>query len=333
MARSARDDYPGAIHHVMARGVNGRPIFYSTSDRADFLDRIGTVLCETTTRALAWALMPNHLHFVIRTGNQPLSKLMQCVLTGYAMAFNHKYDRKGHLFQNRYKSINVGDVGYLRILVSYVHLNPLAAGLVSNLSELAVFPWSGHAAIVGRACPQWQDVDFLLHEFGDKKTALSNYLSHLYSHGVRVMDSDEPERELRDLLADDLLIPSDEVSEAGNTNSANSIDPSSQVHFGVDDKLPVDPEQIFNTFAAKILEELDVSWTELRKPGRSRRQVSCARAILCHYCVRSLGMKLEHAGRLLNMSAAGVRKAALRGTSSIEVFPLLSRSRRPVPFD
>jgi hypothetical protein len=258
---------------------------------------------------------------------------MQCVLTGYAMFFNHKYDRKGHLFQNRYKSINVGDVGYLRTLVSYVHLNPLAAGLVSNLSELAVFPWSGHAAIVGRAHPQWQDVDSLLHEFGDKKTALPNYLSHLYSHGVRVMDSDEPERELRGLLADDLLIPSDEATEAGNTNSADSTDPGSQVHFGVDDKLPVDPEQIFNAFATKILEELDVSWAELRKPGRSRRQVSCARAILCHYCVRSLGMKLEHAGRLLNMSAAGVRKAALRGKSSMDVFPLLSRSRIPVPLD
>ena len=105
MPRQARIDAPGALHHVIVRGIERRKIFKDNIDRRDFLTRLGKVLSETNTRCFAWALVPNHFHLLLRSGNRSLATVMRRLLTGYAMGFNRRHRRSGQLFQNRYKSI------------------------------------------------------------------------------------------------------------------------------------------------------------------------------------------------------------------------------------
>ena len=149
MPRQPRLDAPGLLQHVMARGIERREIFRDDKDRKAFLDRLAIILEETQTQCYAWALIPNHVHLLLRTGPTPLSKVMRRLMTGYAITFNKRHKRAGHLFQNRYKSIICEEDPYLLELIRYIHLNHLRAKLVRDLKELDKYPWTGHSAILG----------------------------------------------------------------------------------------------------------------------------------------------------------------------------------------
>jgi REP element-mobilizing transposase RayT len=130
MPRKARIDAPGALHHIIFRGIEQRLIFRDDRDRDQLIDRLSEILAETDTPCYAWALMPNHVHFLLKTGLTPIATIMRRLLTGYAGYFNRRHRRHGHLFQNRYKSILCQEESYFRELVRYIHLNPLRAKLV-----------------------------------------------------------------------------------------------------------------------------------------------------------------------------------------------------------
>ena len=114
MPRRSRIDAPGALHHIICRGIERRRIFKDNQDRDNFIKRLGGILLETKTPCYAWALTPNHFHILTRTGSAPLSTVMRRLLTGYAIYFNRRHRRSGHLFQNRYKSIVCQEHIYLR---------------------------------------------------------------------------------------------------------------------------------------------------------------------------------------------------------------------------
>ncbi|MBW1717298.1 MAG: transposase, partial [Deltaproteobacteria bacterium] len=150
MPRHARLDAPGVLQHVMARGIERRKIFWDDKDRTSFLERLALILEETQTQCYAWALIPNHFHLLLRTGPTPLSTVMRRLMTGYAVTFNLRHRRAGHLFQNRYKSVVCEEDPYLLELIRYIHLNPLRAKLVNDLKELDKYLWTGHSALVGK---------------------------------------------------------------------------------------------------------------------------------------------------------------------------------------
>src|SRR5512139_1561836 len=102
MPRGPRLDAPNTLHHVMVRGIEGRSIFRDDRDREDFVRRLGEVAVAKDLTTYAWALLPNHLHLLLRTGTPPLARAMRSLLTAYAGAFNRRHRRRGHLFQNRY---------------------------------------------------------------------------------------------------------------------------------------------------------------------------------------------------------------------------------------
>ncbi len=129
MPRKARVDAPGALHHIIIRGIERKPIFKDKIDYGNFIDRLGKILVDTGTACFAWALITNHAHFLFRTGMVPISTVMRRLLTGYAQQFNRRHQRHGHLFQNRYKSILCEEDRYLLELVRYIHLNPMRAGI------------------------------------------------------------------------------------------------------------------------------------------------------------------------------------------------------------
>jgi REP element-mobilizing transposase RayT len=97
MPRSARLDAPGVLHHVMIRGIERRNIFRNNRDRNDLIERLEILLPETQTKCYAWAFMHNHAHFLFRSGIAGLSTLMRRLLTGYAVTFNKRHKRHGHL--------------------------------------------------------------------------------------------------------------------------------------------------------------------------------------------------------------------------------------------
>ncbi len=163
MPRQARLDAPGVLQHIMARGIERREIFRDDKDRQSFLDRLALILEKTQTQCYAWALIPNHFHLLLRTdpsasadasrcraGATPLSNVMRRLMTGYAVTFNRRHRRAGHLFQNRYKSVVCEEDPYLLELIRYIHLNPLRAKLVEDLKGLDKCKWVGHGVLLGK---------------------------------------------------------------------------------------------------------------------------------------------------------------------------------------
>ncbi len=169
MPRGPRVDFPGAVHHVYARGIEKRPIYLDDADRKSFLDRIGKNLPKWGMRCLAWALMPNHFHLLLQSDNGYLPSFMHCLLTGYSIRFNERHHRVGHLFQNRYMSPVVCKDGYFRDVVRYIHLNPVRSEIVRSIDELEEYPWTGHRHITRGGPPAWQDTGLLKIEFDDPR--------------------------------------------------------------------------------------------------------------------------------------------------------------------
>ena len=157
MPRQARLDAPGTFHHVIVRGIEKRQIVDDDKDRKSFVDRMGSLALETDTAIYAWTLMGNHAHIFLRSGPLGLSKYMTRLLTGYAVFYNRRHGRHGHLFQNRFKSIIVEEDAYFQELVRYIHLNPLRAGIIDSIFKLERYRWCGHSVILGKLKNDWQD--------------------------------------------------------------------------------------------------------------------------------------------------------------------------------
>jgi putative transposase len=175
MPRQTRLDAPGALHHVMGRGIERTNVFRADRDRDDFLNRLAKLCLDGNLTVYAWSLLSNHVHLLVRTGRQPLARSLKKLLTGYVVNFNLRHKRAGHLFQNRYKSIICEDDPYLLELARYIHLNPLRAGVVNDLEALKDYRWVGHSAIMGRVQREWQDIDTVLSYFGGGRGAIEQY--------------------------------------------------------------------------------------------------------------------------------------------------------------
>jgi REP element-mobilizing transposase RayT len=163
----------------MGRGIEKRKIFWNDEDRDDLISRLAELGEKQALKIYAWALLPNHFHLLCKTQNWPLSSSMRKLLTGYAVNFNRRHKRYGHLFQNRYKSIVCQEDNSLLELVRYIHLNLLRAGIVKNLLELNRSPWTGHSALVGKKKKAWQDTEYILSFFGNGPKGIKKYLEFI----------------------------------------------------------------------------------------------------------------------------------------------------------
>ncbi|MDR1634320.1 MAG: transposase [Bifidobacteriaceae bacterium] len=127
----------------MVRGVNREPVFRDDADRRRFLDSLRRAKGQTGVKVLAYALMGNHVHLLVECPADTLSALVHRAGGRYAQWFNHRYQRIGHLFQNRFKSLPVTDTDYLATAVTYIHLNPVRANLSADATS---YPWSSRQA-------------------------------------------------------------------------------------------------------------------------------------------------------------------------------------------
>ena len=176
MPRQARLDVPGALHHIMVRGIDKSNIFRDVQDKARFLERLGQNVQDAKCSVYAWVLMDNHVHILFRSGQGGISSVMRKLLTWYAQYFNRKHRRKGHLFENRYKSILCDEDTYLLALVRYIHLNPVRAAIIKTMAELDKYSWSGHRAIIEKVHYPWMNTATVLAQFGaTKRKAMKAY--------------------------------------------------------------------------------------------------------------------------------------------------------------
>lgn len=322
MPRLARLDAPGVLHHVIMRGIERRKIFRDDTDRNDLLERLNELLPETKTACYAWALLPNHAHFLFRTGDVGLSTLMRRLLTGYAVRFNRRHNRHGQLFQNRYKSIICQEDIYLRELVRYIHLNPLRVKVVGEISELNGYGYCGHSVLMGKKKRQWQDTEYVLSYFGRTiSEARKRYLSYIKA-GI-----DQGRRP--------------ELVGGGLIRSLGGWTEVKKRWLEGMDRLKGD-ERILgeNDFVMEVLAEANERYTRqyaLKRLGydlkkieqivtgiyeiereelysRSRQKVRAeARSLFCYWAVRELGISGVFLARRLGMSQPGVVYATNKG--------------------
>jgi Transposase and inactivated derivatives len=176
MPRQARLDVPGALHHIMVRGINKADIFVDNEDKTRFLERLGQNVTEGKCFVYAWVLMDNHVHILFKSGGYGISTVMRKLLTWYAQYYNRRHKRTGHLFENRYKSILCDEDNYLLSLICYIHLNPIRVNIVKTIEELDRYPFCGHRAIIGKDKHLWTDADYVLSQFGrTRQKGLAEY--------------------------------------------------------------------------------------------------------------------------------------------------------------
>ena len=155
MARPLRIEFPGAIYHVTSRGDRRDAIFGDDADRRTLLAVLAHAFQRFDAKALAYCLMGNHYHLVVRTQQANLSLLMRHLNGVYTQRFNRRYDKVGHVFQGRFNAILVDRDSYLLSLCRYVELNPLRSRLARSPADWA---WSSYRAHAGLTeAPDWLD--------------------------------------------------------------------------------------------------------------------------------------------------------------------------------
>lgn len=164
MPRRPRVHVPGGIYHVILRGNACEPIFFRDKDRYCLNDLMAEVLERYASRLHAFCWMTNHIHAAIQVSNQPLSGLMCWLVSRYARYLNRRRKRTGHVFERRHRALLITDDAYLLGLVRYIHLNPVAAGLVQFPEQ---YPWSSHRSYCGKQKLEWVTTRTVLSCFAD----------------------------------------------------------------------------------------------------------------------------------------------------------------------
>ena len=320
MPRRARLDAPGTLHHVIIRGIERRKIADDDKDRSGFVDRMGRLSIDLNTPIYSWSLMTNHAHILLKSGPSGLPDFMRKLLTGYAINYNKRNRRYGHLFQNRYKTIVCEEDAYFKELVRYIHLNPLRAGLVDTLSKLDWYKWSGHSVILGRRKNLWQDRGYVLTWFGPTDREAKQHYRRFVEKGIAI--GRQPQ-----LVGGGLIrslggwaqvkairrIGEKEASDERISGSGKFVERITQ-ETALTNKYrysDLDRKQKARNIISNLCKKRGVSVDALQA-GSRRSQISKIRAELSLMLVDELGLSLAEVARLLGVTTSAVTRAIRR---------------------
>jgi len=321
MPRKARIDAPGALHHVIIRGIERRKIFRSDYDRINFLNRLSELIRKTKTDCFAWAILPNHAHLLLRTGLVPVSVFMSRLLTGYAAWFNKKYRRHGQLFQNRYKSILCQEDPYLKELVRYIHLNPLRAKLVGAIDELDKHPWCGHSVLMNKTKQPWQNIEYVYRLFSEQKTEARKRYREFVEKGISegrrpdltgggLLRSFGGWTGLTDFRKAGIRVKGDERI-LGDSDFVETVLRSAKEAF--EEKYDLKARGYdFDQAVLSVAEVTGMTSQQVTAFGKSPQTVK-ARALLCFWAHRKLGMTTVEIAGKLKISQPAVSRLSKRG--------------------
>ena len=181
MPRSARIPSESGYYHVINRGVGRQILFEDDEDYSHFLDTLRRYLKEEPFELAAYCLMDNHFHLLLHA-EVSLEKIMKRLSCSYAYYFNEKYEREGHLFQDRFRSEPVKDDAYLLAAVRYIHNNPLKAGICSREE----YPWSSWHEYTGQ--PDLVKTETVLSIVGGKEGFLELSRSNEELEGLDITE-------------------------------------------------------------------------------------------------------------------------------------------------
>lgn len=314
MPRKPRLEAEGLLYHVIARGIERRDIFKENEDYRFYLARLGEILAATQIDCYAFCLMPNHFHLLLKQNSIPLSTAMRRLLTRYAIYFNKRYKRSGHLFQNRYKSIICQEEAYLLELVRYIHLNPVRANIVQSIDELAAHPHSGHAALVGKSTYDWFPKERVLSHFGakDVKSATRAYLDFMadglamgkdvrYSGGGLKRSLGYPERYPKERQAYDERI-------LGDGNFVLTL------QLQEEGSAPLPPDMTIDELVERVARACFFDPERIISSSKAK-EVCRARALIAHIAATRLGCSFAEIARYLGVNRSSAARMAERGAS------------------
>jgi putative transposase len=183
MGRSLRIIIPGMAYHVMSRGNERKDIYRDKKDRIKFLLFLKDAIKIYDFRLYAYTLMSNHYHLLIKIEHSNISSIMQYINTRYAVFFNWKYKRSGHLFHNKYKSVIVEHGPELQSCMRYIHLNPLRAKMAEDLEK---YPWTSHRQYRGQDDKGVAEPEHLLRLFSNERhEAIAKYEKYMGEGGMK----------------------------------------------------------------------------------------------------------------------------------------------------
>ena len=191
MPRTGRERSKSGIYHIVLRGSNRQTIFEDEEDAIKFLETLQTYKEKSGYKIYAYCLMGNHVHLLLKEEQEELGIIMRRIGASYVYWYNWKYQRCGHLFQDRYKSEVVEDDRYFLTVLRYIHRNPLKAGIVKNIGE---YKWSSYCEYTGKT--KMIDTDFALQLFNDdREKAIASFMEfHQITSGDTCLDMDESRR-------------------------------------------------------------------------------------------------------------------------------------------
>ncbi len=281
--RQPRIHQPNTIHHVMVRGNNRQRIFFEDEHFNYFLNILSKSTEKFDHRFLAHCLMPNHAHLLVKINQSSLSSVMQNINYRYARWINYKLKRIGHLFQSRYRSLDVNSEAYLIELCRYIHLNPVAANLVSDPSD---YKWSSHRYYLGKKAPSWMDLNEMTSAIKNKTG--SDYLDFM---------SQDPNRETWKpalYLSDSGEIVIDD--EIMKTVSQSMHETKIQHVF-----LPVD------LVTSIVSKHLAINQCELYGPYKNH-EISRKRALIAAYCLKYSNQKMSKMADIFQRTASTLQR-------------------------
>jgi REP element-mobilizing transposase RayT len=178
VSRPLRLEFSGALYHITARGNRQEDIFEDDGDREKFLSILEEVCERFNCICHAYCLMSNHYHLIIETPDANLSKGMRQLNGVYTQSFNRAHNRVGHVFQGRYKAINVEKDSYLLELSRYIVLNPVRAKMARTARD---WRWSSYRAMIGQVNkPEFLETDWVLSAFAKRKSKAIAAYKKLY---------------------------------------------------------------------------------------------------------------------------------------------------------
>ena len=177
MPRKPRLHVPGGAYHVILRGNNREPLFFCRRDRDEWSELLAESLQRYGCSLHAYCWMTNHVHLLVQVAERPLGQMVQWAASQYARSLNKRKRRTGHLFERRYRALLVDVDEYLISLVKYIHLNPVAAGIVTIPGE---FEFSSHRAYLGQCSNSWLTTDWVLSFLSPRRERAIEMYSRLF---------------------------------------------------------------------------------------------------------------------------------------------------------
>jgi REP element-mobilizing transposase RayT len=197
MNAQIREEAESGYYHVIARGVNHCEIFFDDRDRTHFLDLLSDLAKECSVTLFAWCLMSNHYHLLVNASLASLGVMMRRLNASYALYFNTKYERDGHLFQGRFKSVPIESDEQFLTVVRYIHQNPEKAGICRTRE----YPWSSYRSYLTEL--GFVDTGFALSLLGGKNRFVAFHANlpsdngeneGLYERACSILQGFEPDR-------------------------------------------------------------------------------------------------------------------------------------------